>query len=179
MAAIAPYLMGASVAVSAYGAHEQAQAQRHLANYNARIADNNATLAEYEAQDATRRGDEEAAAIRRNADMLKGSQRASMAAKGLDLAEGTAAELQDQTEFFALTDMATAKNNAARQAWGYRSQGLNYSNEAGKQRAISDSINPMMAAGTTLLTGAGAVASKWYSPSVGLGSQNAGKWSWN
>lgn len=162
MAAIAPYLMAAGTVVTAYGASEQAQSQKDLARYNSQVATNNATLAEYEALDATKRGDEEAAAIRRNSDMLKGSQRASMAAKGLDLAEGTAAELQDQTEFFALTDMATAKNNAARQAWGNRTQGLNYRNESGKQTSISNSINPLMAAGTTLLTGAGQVANKWY-----------------
>lgn len=155
-------LMGIGLATSAYGAYQQAEGQKDLARYNTQVANNNATLAEYEALDATKRGDEDAAAIRRNADMLKGSQRASMAAKGLDLAEGTAAELQDQTEFFALTDMATAKNNAARQAWGIRTQGLNYKNSAGMHQATANSINPLMAAGTTLLTSAGSVASKWY-----------------
>lgn len=155
-------LMGVGLAMSAYGAHEQAEGQKDMAAYNQRVSENNAVMAEYEAQDALRRGDEEAAAVRRNADMLKGSQRASMAARGLDLAEGTAAELQDQTEFFALTDMDTTKRNAQREAWGLRTQGLNYTSEANKQRAIGESINPLMSAGTTLITGAGAVADKWY-----------------
>ncbi len=162
------------MAASAYGAHQQAEAQQDMANYNARVADNNATMAEYEAKDATRRGDEEVAAIRRNADMLKGSQRASMSARGLDLAEGTAAELQDQTDFFAQVDMATAKNNAAREAWGFRSKGLSYASEASMQRATARNISPGMAAGTSLLTSAGSVASKWLQPSSGSGGKSWG-----
>lgn len=151
------------LAMSGYGMHQQAEAQQDMANYNAKVADNNSQLAEYQAQDATKRGDEEAHAIRRNADMLKGSQRASMSARGLDLAEGTAAELQDQTDFFARVDMTTARNNAAREAWGFRTQGLNYSSEAAMQRSTARRINPGMAAATSMLSGAGAVASKWYS----------------
>lgn len=162
------------LAMSGYGMYQQAETQKDMANYNAKVSDNNAKLAEYEALDATKRGDEEANSIRRNADMLKGSQRASMAAKGLDLAEGTAAELQDQTDFFALTDMNTARNNAAREAWGKRNVGLNYSSQAGMQRAGADRINPTLAAGTSILSGAGAVASKWYStPTKTSGNSSA------
>lgn len=157
-------LMGAGLAFGAYGAYQQAQGQKDMARYNAQVADNNAKASEYAAQDAVRRGDEEAAAIRRNADMLKGSQRASMAARGLDLAEGTAAELQDQTDFFSLTDQATARKNAQREAWSIRTQGANYRSEAAMQRATARGINPMLSAGATLLTGAGHVAGRWYKP---------------
>ncbi len=162
IAAITPYLFAAGTAVTVYSAHEQAQSSKDLARYNAQVSDNNAKASEYAAQDALRRGDEEAAAVRRNADMLKGSQRASMAARGLDLAEGTAAELQDQTDFFALTDIATVRKNAQREAWGIRTQGANYSSEANKNRAVASSINPMFSAGSSLLTSGGQVAEKWY-----------------
>lgn len=155
-------LMGAGLALGAYGTYQQADASRNMANYNAQVADNNAKTAEYAAQDAIRRGDEEAAAIRRNADMLKGSQRASMAARGLDLAEGTAQELQDQTDFFSFADQATARTNAQREAWAARNQGANYRSEAGMQRATARGINPMLSAGASLLGGAGQVASRWY-----------------
>ncbi|AOS80265.1 hypothetical protein Q5W_15450 [Hydrogenophaga sp. PBC] len=152
----------AGLAISGYGAYQGAQSQKAQATYNAQVADNNAKTSEYAAQDAIRRGDEEAAAIRRNADMLKGSQRASMAARGLDLAEGTAAELQDQTDFFSFADQATARNNAQREAWAIRNQGANYRSEAGMQRATARGINPTLAAGTSLLGGAGQVADRWY-----------------
>ena len=152
----------AGVGLSAYGMYQQSKAAKDMANYNAQVADNNAKTAEIQAQDALKRGDEEANAVRRNADMLKGSQRASMAAKGLDLAEGTAAELQDQTDFFSLVDQQTARSNAAKQAWGIRAQGGNYSSEAVAQRATAGSISPGMAGATSLLSGAGQVAGRWY-----------------
>lgn len=152
----------AGLAMSAYGMYQQSKASKDMANYSAQVAENNAKTTELQAQDALKRGDEDAAAIRRNADMLKGSQRASMAAKGLDLAEGTAAELQDQTDFFALNDQATARHNAAKEAWAIRVQGNNYRNEATAQRATAKSIRPGLAATTSLLTGAGQVASRWY-----------------
>lgn len=154
-------LMAAGLGLSAVGAYQGAQGQKNMARYNAAIADNNAKLSEYEAQDALRRGDEEAAAIRRNADMLKGSQRASMAARGLDLAEGTAQELQDQTDFFSLTDQTTARNNAQRQAWSARNMGANYRSEAGMQRVTASSISPMLSGAGTFLSGVGAVSDRW------------------
>lgn len=172
-------IAAAGLFLTAYGMHQQAQGQKSLANYNAQVADGNAKMAEYAAQDATRRGDEEAAAVRRNADMLKGSQRASMAARGLDLAEGTAQELQDQTDFFAQTDMATVRNNARREAWSIRQQGANFTSEANMQRATARSISPGLAFGTTLLTGAGQVADKWYqnkTRNVAAGTGNHGFW---
>lgn len=158
-------LMAAGLGAQVFGSYQQAQAQRAQASYNARVAENNAVTAEYQAQDAKRRGDEEAAAIRRNADMLKGSQRASMAAKGLDLAEGTAQELQDQTDFFSMVDQTTARNNAAKDAWAARVQGANFRSSAAASRATARSISPVGAGFTTLLSGAGTVADKWYTSS--------------
>lgn len=153
----------ASIGMTAYGMYSQAKAQQGMANYNAQVAEGNARTAEIQAQQAIKRGDEEAHAIRRNADMLKGSQRASMAAKGLDLAEGTAAELQDQTDFFGLMDQATARNNARQEAWAIRAGGNNYRNEAAMQRSTARSISPGMAAATSMIGGAGQVADRWYS----------------
>lgn len=167
MSTLAMYAAAAGTAVSVYSAHEQAQGQKDMARYNAQVADNNAKTNEIEAQDAIKRGDEEANAIRRNADMLKGSQRASMAARGLDLAEGTAAELQFQTDFFSSVDQATARDNAKRQAWGIRTQGANFKSEAAMQRATAKSINPWMNTAGSLLTNGGMVASKWYKPARG------------
>jgi hypothetical protein len=133
-----------------------------MANYNAKVADNNAQTAEYQAQDALRRGDQEAHAIRRDADRLKGTQRATMAARGVDLASGTAAELQDQTDFFSLTDQSTARHNAAKDAWSIRVGATNYRNEATMQRATAKSISPGFAAAGSLLTSGSQVASRWY-----------------
>ena len=95
--------------------------------------------------------------VRRQAAQLKGAQRAAMAANGLDLNEGTAAELQDQTDFFGATDAATTRTNARKQAWQYRQQGNAYGAQAN-----SAMPNAYMEAGGTILSGASKVASSWY-----------------
>ena len=153
----------AGAALTANAAYQNAQAGKNQAQYAAATADNNAKLAEMQAQDIRSRGDEEANAIRRNNDMLKGSQRASMAAKGLDLAEGTAQELQDQTDFFSAYDQDTARRNAGKDAWRVRQQGSQFSSDAEMNRSMADQYSPLMAAGTSLLGSAnrGGVNARW------------------
>jgi hypothetical protein len=118
------------------------------------VAQNNAAMAEISAQDAQRRGEKEVQEVQRRAAMLKGAQRSNMAAKGLDLSEGTAAQLQDQTDFFAAADVATTRTNARRDAQGYRSQGANY-------RAEASGYRPGLSATTSLLSSVGPVADRW------------------
>lgn len=141
----------AGAALTANAAYQSAQAGKNQAQYAAATAENNAKLAEMQAQDVRSRGDEEANAIRRNSDMVKGSQRASLAAKGLDLTEGTAQELQDQTDFFSAYDQSTAKRNAGKEAWRVRQQGNQFSSDARMNRSVAEQYSPMMAAGTSLL----------------------------
>lgn len=139
-----------STAMSAGSMYQQSK----VAEATAR---NNATMAEYAAQDAQRRGEEEAASIQRKGAALKSAQRVSLASRGLDLQYGTAADLQDQTDFFTQSDVATTRTNAARETWNLRAQG--------QQRLAmgrADALNSMYAAGGSLLGGAGQVADKWY-----------------
>lgn len=144
-----------SVGASLLGTGVSAMSAMNQASANQQIAQNNAKVAEYQAQDIERRGQEDAMAVQRRAAALKSSQRVNLAAKGLDLGYGTAADLQDQTDFFAASDVATARTNAAKDAWGKRAMGANYRAEASAQ-------NPLMASAGTLLGGAGQVADKWY-----------------
>ena len=143
--------LGASIGgtvMSAGAAYQQSQT-------NKQIAQNNATVADYQAQDIQRRGEEDAQAVQRRAAAIKSAQRVNLASKGLDLGYGTAADLQDQTDFFAASDAATARTNAAKDAWGKRAMGANYRAEASAQ-------NPMLAGAGTLLGGGAQVADKWY-----------------
>ena len=121
------------------------------------VAQNNAKSAEYAAQDAQRRGEEDAIAIQRKGAALKSAQRAAFAGKGLDIAYGTAADIQDQTDFFTQSDVATARTNAGREAWNLRARGQN-----ALATGQADALNSMYQATGTLLGGAGQVADKWY-----------------
>ena len=138
--------------LSAGAAYQQGQVAKQVGR-------NNQIMAEYAAQDAERRGGEDAIKVHQRASAVSGSQRASMAAKGLDLGVGTPAELLDQTDFFGATDIATTRNNAAKGAWSARAGGTN----ARAQGDASATQGSLSAFGTVLGT-AGSVASKWYTP---------------
>ena len=142
--------MALSGAMSAKGAYDQGQVAKQVGR-------NNQIMAEYAATDALRRGDEDANKVRQRGAQIKGAQRSSMAAKGLDLGVGTSAELIDQTDFFNETDQATARGNAQRQAWAARAGGAN-------ARAQGDAAAQQgnLSAFSTALGTAGQVAGKWY-----------------
>ena len=135
--------------LSAGAAYQQGQAAKQT-------AENNAKMAEYAAQDAQKRGEEEATAIQRKGAALKSAQRVNLAAKGLDLGYGTAADLQDQTDFFTQSDVATTRTNAGREAWNSRARG-----QAMLSQGRADATNAMLQAGGSLLSGAGQVSDKW------------------
>lgn len=136
--------------VSAYSSYQQGAIAQG-------VAKNNARMAEYAAQDAKRRGDLEAADVRRRTAQLQGKQRSIMAARGLDLTVGTPADILEQTSFFGETDESMARYNAQRDAWAYRAQRQNILTE-GKAAASKG----RMEAFSTLLGTAGSAGSNWY-----------------
>ncbi len=155
-------LMAAGSASSAIGASKSAQAQKATLAYEAAVAANNQKIAEQQAQLAEQNGAvaEQTSELRTAA--LKGDQRAAMAANGVDLGVGSAAEILATTEFMGKRDALTIRDNAARQAWALREQGKGYLSEAAADTAASDAINPSLAAVTSLLGSAGSVASSYY-----------------
>lgn len=154
-AAAMPYILGtmvAGTAISAYGAIQQGKTA-------AAVGRNNQIMAEYAAQDATRRGDEAAMRMQQRGRAVVGAQRAAFGARGLDMNVGTAAELQDQADFFANTDAVTARNNGRREAWTDRATG-----SMARFQGDSAESQSQLGAFSTLLNGSSAVADKWYTP---------------
>jgi hypothetical protein len=121
------------------------------------VGRNNAIMAEYAAQDAQKRAGESAIRVQQKASQIKGSQRAAMAAKGLDLGVGTQADLVDQTDFFGATDAATTRDNGNRDAWSARASG-----DAARAQGDAASRQANLSAFSTVLGTAGNVAGKWY-----------------
>lgn len=146
---IALIATAAAAGVSAKASYDQGQVAKQVGR-------NNATMAEYAAQDAQKRGEEDAAAIQRKGAALKSAQRVSLAAKGLDLGYGTAADLQDQTDFFTQSDAATARTNAGREAWNMRARG-----QQSMFEGSAAARNANLQAAGSLLSGAGMVSDKW------------------
>lgn len=139
-----------SASASAYGQYRQGQA-------SAGIARNNATMAGYAAQDAQYQGEMRAQAAQRQAAQVQGATRARLAANGVDLGVGTAADLQAQNDFFGEQNASNARYDAARQAWSDRAQQSNFTFQSHE-----DVMNGNLGAAGTAIGGAGQVAGKWY-----------------
>lgn len=151
-----------STAFSVYSAVSGAKGDQGQAKYNAAVARNNALSAEYQAQDAISRGNKAAEEHSRKVAALSGTQRASMAARGLDLSEGTPVDILTDTELLGAYDINTIKSNAAREAWGHRAQASNANAQGDMYRAQAENTSPLMAASGSLMSGAASIADKWF-----------------
>jgi hypothetical protein len=149
-------------ATSAIGGYYGAATQRATLRGQAAIAESNARLAEMGAQSVLLQGQQQVGALTLKAGQLKSRQRVALAANGVDLGVGNAAELQASTDIMTEIDKHTLEANAMRSAWGLRTEAMNFQNEALTRRATADAMNPGMAAASSLLGSAGSVASSWY-----------------
>lgn len=148
---------------SAIGNYYSSATQKINLQGAAGIADTNARIAELGAQSALYQGQQQVGALTMRAGQIKSSQRAAMAANGIDLGVGNAAEVQASTDIMKEIDANTLTSNAVRSAWGYRTQAVNYQNEAITKRGAAGSISPGGSAFSSMLGSAGSVAGPWYS----------------
>ncbi|MEP9135586.1 hypothetical protein [Enterobacter roggenkampii] len=113
--------VAASLAMSAMQAYNQHQQGK----YAKAVADQNADIAENQAQDAVNRGNIEADQRRREMRQRAGTQAATMGATGAELSTGNALDIFGDTAQFGTLDALTTVNNAQREAYGYQVQGMN------------------------------------------------------
>jgi len=141
--------------VAIVGAITAGVAANQQAKTNQKIASNNMQIAEAAATDAEKRGGQAAIDAQRQARQVASAQRAAFSARGVDISEGTAADIVEQTDFFGQADAATARTNASKEAWNARAQKRGY--------AIDYAANdPGKATTLSLLGSSTSVASKWY-----------------
>lgn len=157
-------IMALSALATAGGTYMQVDGARKSANFQAQVADRNAKMAETQAQDALHRGNLAQQQQRRQTSQTMGAQRAALAARGIDISEGSALSILEDTAYFGQMDEATIKSNSEREAWGFRVQGSNSSANAEALRSQASGMNPLFSAGTSLLGSASSVATRWYSP---------------
>jgi|GEM_PF-2004512 len=155
-------LMGIGAVGSAIGTYQQAKSAKSQLRYQAAIAEINRRMSESSAQQAMQQGQQQVAATTMKYGAVKSSQRAAMAANGVDLGTGNAAEVQASTDILKDIDKQTIEANAIRAAFGYRTQGANYGAQAGMANASASGISPVSAGFSTLLGSASKVAGSWY-----------------
>lgn len=115
----------AAAALTAYSGYESAQAQKRAGEYNYAVAQEQVKTSEAQAQDALNRGAQQAAEQRMRTRLAIGSQRAALAAQNVDIQTGTPLDILGDTAMFGAIDEERIRENAAREAWGYRVQGVN------------------------------------------------------
>lgn len=162
MGTLAVAAQAAGALATSYGTYQQKKGERYAMEAQAQVADNNKQIATWQAEDAITRGQSEVQRQGLKVAALKGTQRASLAARGLDLGEGSALDILTDTDFMGKIDANTLEDNAGKEAWAYRTQASNYGSDAAILRQGAGNINPGRSASASLLTGAGKVASSWY-----------------
>jgi hypothetical protein len=138
-----------------------AAAKSEQAHHELTMAEQNARFSELQEADAKDRGVRDAARVRGRVRQVRGSQRAALAAQGIDINSGSARDVQTDTETLGALDELTVRNNAWREAWGYKTQALNYRMEgqmaykAGQSAANKSLLTGGLKALTTFGSGGG------------------------
>jgi hypothetical protein len=124
--------------------------------FEAGILRQNADFSDQQAADAVARGQIDEGRQRLDTKQRLGASKAALAAQGVDVGYGSALDVQSSEAQLGELDALTIRNSAAREAWGYKVQGLGYRQQA--KLAELGGINQGAAlrsnATSTLLTGA-------------------------
>jgi hypothetical protein len=115
--------------MSLKGAEEGADAIRKRAAYQRHMTELNKYFANRAAEDAIARGQRAVSQVRKNERQVIGAQRAALAGQGVNVSDASAVQLVDDTKTAAAFEAITVENNAWREAWGYKAEGLKASME--------------------------------------------------
>lgn len=166
IAAIASVALSAVGAVAgAAGAAQQGAASADAARYQAQVANNNALIAEQNAQRASRVGAEKATREGLKSRAMVGAAIAGSAAAGLDVNSGSPIDVIQTNREIGRLDQEQEVTNAAVTAYGYRAQGTNFKAESGldEAKASQAEIAGDIGAFGSLLGNAGSIAGKYAS----------------
>ena len=162
---MASMMFSAVGAVMSYQSEKAAgRAKQQQYEYQAQVNENNKKVAEWQSQDAIARGDIAEKQHRQKVSQLKGRQMAVLAASGVEIGSGSTLDILGDTAYLGELDALTIRSNAEREAYEYRVDASNMQSQAqinrmsGQNSLIAGRTKGM----TSLLSGAGSVADKWY-----------------
>jgi hypothetical protein len=162
----------ASTAVSVTSSIQQSNNQQAMYNYQAKVNENNAKIANENAAQERQSGLEEARQQRIKTLQAIGSQQVAMAGNGIDITSGTALDTIEDTAQYGELDALMTQYNAERTALNYEQQASNFNNQANLDKiaaqnaATAGRINSMTAVANGIsniagLGNMGKVSSKW------------------
>lgn len=163
VAAALPYIAAAGAVASAGAAVYSGNAQAAQAGYQAQVAANNATIAQQNATYALQAGAAKEQASRIKTAALVAQQKAIQGASGLDVNSGSDVDVRGSTNVLGELDALTIRNNAAREAYGYGTQGSNFTAQAGLDRAAAsnDATSGYIGGASSLLSSASSIGEKF------------------
>lgn len=176
LGAVAPWLMLAGAVSGAIGSYYSAKSQQYqlrsqasTLRFQSAMSDINARAMEFEAQNILRAGERQIGMYTQRAGQIRGATRASMAARGGVLGEGSNVEIQASQDLAKEIDVMTINANTVRAAAAARTQMVNIQNQALLQRVsaagfegAARTIQPLGAAATSLLGSASSAAPMFY-----------------
>ena len=157
---------GASVMgtlASANAAKAQGQAQSQMYGYEAKVATNNALIAEQNAAETARAGETTAFNVGEQGAQRIGEMKATMGARGVDVNSGSnAASLEGAHEVVA-TDIGTVRSNAAQAIYGYQTQAESSAAQAGLDTmgASQSLVAGNLGSEASLLNGVSSLGANW------------------
>ena len=154
MGASAAILAGASAVSQVGSAYSQSQAIEAQGEYQKTQFETNAKFADLSGKEALRIGDENANKVKADANRMVGKQRAVLAAQGIDVGTGSAVDIQEDTKQQGELAAMTIKNNAWREAWGYKIDAMNnrYSGSMAAMAATNSSRSTLLTGGINALS---------------------------
>jgi hypothetical protein len=120
--------------VSAMGSITAGIAAQRQGQFQAKVAEQNAKMADESARDAIEQGKRDNLLHYRRQAQLQGTQRAAMAANGIDLSFGSALNVQGDTKMIGREDADAISENAMRASRGYSIEAINYRGQASASR---------------------------------------------
>lgn len=131
-------MIGASTAVSAVGAVRQGQAAKASGRFNAQVGEQNARFMEENARDATRRGMRETEKVYAQGAQVIGTQRAALAARGLDANFGSPLDFILASAAAIELDAEATRENTRRVVQDFERDAWNARTGAAMSRASGD-----------------------------------------
>ena len=150
-------LLALGTGLQAYGQYRNLIAESHMKKYQSQVAENNAILANMEADLTQTKGQTDVLRHRLAVSRLLSKQTVGFAASGIDVSQGTPVEVIAGTAQIGESDAQTIKFNSMLDVWRLRNQAKGFQAEAGLLRDQSSQIrrNIWSTIAGTVLTGAG------------------------
>lgn len=153
----------AGAATTAYGSYQAGNAASSAAAYQAQVAQNNAKIADQNAQYTIAAGQVKAATQSLKGAAAGGKLKAAQAAGGVDVNSGSAVDVQQSQREQEKLDTETVMSNAELQAYGYRTASTSFTAEAGLDEMKADQAKTAgeIGAAGSLLSNASSLGFKW------------------